>query len=1427
MLATALVLALLVPPQDLDAPPAGDGLPGLVLRIEGARAGASVTTTAPRVGGTWDAGTSPHPSVGAEAFRLHWTGALEIPRSATYRFSAAVRGRFRLSLGGHVVLGDEAADAHAGAGIETVVLVSDPMPLEPGPLALEASFEKSAADARVQLLWESEDFARVPVPAAALRHARAEESDALRAERSHAAGRFAFENLRCGSCHARGDAAPPPAAPDLARIGARTNERWLFQWLESPSRFRPGTDMPDVFAPGASTARERADVARFLASLGAGERGPVKGKAHGGAHAPNATRGGDLFAQRGCIACHDAPGAALEGDPEIGREIVRLGPLGSKFELDALANFLFDPLPAHPAGAMPSFQLGHEEALDLAAFLVGPRDPAFEQPLPPLAAGRTREASVDEGRKLVAERGCLACHTIGSEPRVFPPAPALDGGLAAVDPIRGLGCVSATPVAAPAPRYGALLARDASQALAFAAQPARAAAAEAPAFEAARAIERFRCLQCHGRDGAEAPLRDRQLALMEGERASRLEQVGPPDLTGVGGKLRPEWLRALFVDRTRARPWLDARMPHFGAEEVSALATGFAALDGEELVSTAIAAREGADAEASVGLVGRDLIGKTGFACTACHDLAGAEAQVAFVDARGPDLVLTPERIRPEWFRAWLVDPQALVTDTKMPTFFPNGRSTLAGRHGLDTEGQIRALRDYLALGKKAPLPEGLRGSGGFSFVPATAPEWIRTPFDDAPRSITVGFPGGVSLQWDAERAILRRVWSGGFLRMDGTQWTGAHGPYPKPEGKTLWTATEDAFPWSFPMRSAGDGAPADPPAERALAGAPVSVRTLGLSTKGGTPGFVASASLGGESAVRIEERFVGAMAREGAAIGGVRLDRHVRLAGLPAEREAWLRLDGAAEEFHLLGAPAGSSVVRGEGGAWLRVPAAPTVRDLAFVVSRSFGGAALGDAPLPEPWSGAAATPDPLARAPLTKWFHEGEHPEGDHPFAREEEHWEIERLPIPEGIVLQGGGIGFLPDGSLAICTRRGEVWIVENATGAPAEFRWRRFARGLHEPLGLAVVGGTIHVLQKPELTRLHDSDGDGEADWYETVSSDWGLSTNFHEFAFGLEAMPDGSFFGTLGLAIKPGGATREKQEFARGGAFRIHPDGRFEVMALGLRTPNGTGIDARGRVYYTDNQGDYIPACKLQLVQQGEFYGQRFALPDREAKVEYVPATVWLPFGKVSHSASDVLLEDRGGRFGPFDGQLLVADFTNSHLLRVQLDTVKGREQGCVWILRGGFGSGLQRMAWGPDDRLYTVQTTGGWGAVGSSLFAFERVRYTGVEPFEMRTCKLVPGGFEITFTQPLDASLEVTTRAASLEQFRYHYWATYGSPQIDREAVPVTAIEVSSDRRTLVVKVEGLKRDRIVEIKLRGLRSAGGEELLHPECWYTVNELAE
>jgi len=149
-------------------------------------------------------------------------------------------------------------------------------------------------------------------------------------------------------------------------------------------------------------------------------------------------------------------------------------------------------------------------------------------------------------------------------------------------------------------------------------------------------------------------------------------------------------------------------------------------------------------------------------------------------------------------------------------------------------------------------------------------------------------------------------------------------------------------------------------------------------------------------------------------------------------------------------------------------------------------------------------------------------------------DEFYTVEHFPVPRELKLTVAGMDFLPDGNLAIATYQGEVFIVEGATGDAKAARWRRFARGLNEPGGLRVVGGAIYVMQKCELTRLRDADGDGVADVFECVSDAWGYTGNYHSFATG--PLVDES--GILGALITGHRAMREVP--AMGWCLKISP-----------------------------------------------------------------------------------------------------------------------------------------------------------------------------------------------------------------------------------------------------------------------------------------------
>ena len=466
----------------------------------------------------------------------------------------------------------------------------------------------------------------------------------------------------------------------------------------------------------------------------------------------------------------------------------------------------------------------------------------------------------------------------------------------------------------------------------------------------------------------------------------------------------------------------------------------------------------------------------------------------------------------------------------------------------------------------------------------------------------------------------------------------------------------------------------------------------------------------------------------------------------------------------------------------------------------------------------------------------------ERDFPTDPEAQHYLIETIPVPEDIVLEVGGIVVRPDGKLLVCTRRGEIWLVENADAEDlSQVRFRLFASGLHEPLGMTVVGDDLYVVQRPELTLIRDTDGDDRADQFLTVCDEWGLSGDYHEFAFGPARAPDGSFFVALNVGFQWGHQAKAPW---RGWCVRITPDGRMIPWASGLRSPNGINFAPDGTLFYCDNQGEWVAACKMVEVRRGEFYGHVASLrwhPERsegeippkgqrydslDPALGVTPPAIWFPYGSLSQSASEPVW-DTTGKFGPFTGQCFVGEQTKSLIMRVDLEKVGGRHQGACFLFRKGFQCGVNRLAFSPRGILYVGETDRGWGSVGGRPYGLERVRYTGRAPFEILRFRLNPDGFTLTFTQPVDPQSVKGESAITLQSYTYNYWSTYGSPEVDRRPVPIEQVEVGDSGRSvrLIVRREDLVTGRVYHVSAPGVRSVDGRPLLHSEGFYTLNRL--
>ncbi|KAA5542904.1 plastocyanin/azurin family copper-binding protein [Adhaeribacter rhizoryzae] len=470
----------------------------------------------------------------------------------------------------------------------------------------------------------------------------------------------------------------------------------------------------------------------------------------------------------------------------------------------------------------------------------------------------------------------------------------------------------------------------------------------------------------------------------------------------------------------------------------------------------------------------------------------------------------------------------------------------------------------------------------------------------------------------------------------------------------------------------------------------------------------------------------------------------------------------------------------------------------------------------------------------------------------AKEDDFYKLITLPVPEDIILEVGGMATLPDGSLAVCTRRGEVWLVTNPTISGKEKpSFKRFAYGLHEPLGLAYKDGDIYVTQRSEITRLRDSDGDGQADSYDKIYS-WPLSGNYHEYSYGPTFLPNGNMLVTLNVGWSNSLGHGVSLVPWRGWALEITPDGQMMPFAAGMRSPAGYGFNAAGDFFYTENQGDWVGSGRITHVEKGDFVGNAESLrwtglPDSPLKLkpEGVPNTgeplydvakrvpelkapaVWLPHGILGISTSGLLTDNTNGKFGPFQNQLFVGDQGQSKIMRVDLEKVKGAYQGVVFPFREGFSSGILRQVWGNDGSMFVGMTSRGWSSTGKELFSLQRLVWTGKTAFEMKTVRAMPDGFEIEFTEPVDKATAGNPASYKVTGFNYKYHATYGSPVINNAACPIRGIVVSEDGRKARLAVDALRLGYIHEITAEGVKSVNGRPLLHNVGYYTLNNLPD
>ena len=446
--------------------------------------------------------------------------------------------------------------------------------------------------------------------------------------------------------------------------------------------------------------------------------------------------------------------------------------------------------------------------------------------------------------------------------------------------------------------------------------------------------------------------------------------------------------------------------------------------------------------------------------------------------------------------------------------------------------------------------------------------------------------------------------------------------------------------------------------------------------------------------------------------------------------------------------------------------------------------------------------------------------------------------------------GGHDFLPDGKAFISTLHGDVWLVDGIDEKLERITWRRYATGLFQPLGVKVLPerdkngnptnrSQLFVVGRDQITRLHDFDNDGEADFYENFNNDADVSLNGHEYVTCLETDRAGNFYyvkGNCDSAIRHDGSL-----------LRVSRDGsKLDVFATGFRNPNGMSIGPNDEITVAPQEGEWTPGSAVFDVHQGGFYGYFPSHHRTTPPTDFERPFCWFPRLADNSCGGQIWVDS--DRWGPLSKQLLHLSYGQCKLrLLLQEEIAEGTQAGATAesaqakfgpTMNGGstefplrFASGAHRGRFRANDGQLYVTGLKGWVTSAVNDGCFQRVRYTGQGIDLVVKMKTYQNGIALTFTRPLDRDEAENPDNYELEAWNYRWSAQYGSPdlrpsapgQIGRDSVEPKSVTLLPDNRTVFLELPDLKPVDQLGI-IYTLRSTQGS-VIEQTAYLTLNAI--
>jgi glucose/arabinose dehydrogenase/mono/diheme cytochrome c family protein len=891
-------------------------------------------------------------------------------------------------------------------------------------------------------------------------------------------------------------------------------------------------------------------------------------------------------------------------------------------------------------------------------------------------------------------------------------------------------------------------------------------------------LARNNCLGCHAR-GMEVGLKEVLVEL--GTTDAREQTVrSAPTLNGVGEKLNDEWLRrAVNGEAPRLRKWLTPRMPRFRLSEGERADLAGSLIAHDRLPVSEPSATSYPKEEQL--LAARRLVGPAGFGCMSCHQVGQHLPVGGEASARGPNLSGLEERIRYPWYRRWTRNPARIAGGVEMPAI----QLASPGLLGDHLDSQLAAL--WLGLNDPKFQVPAMQAVESLSALDGDRPIVLRDLFEHGPKDTTarpmaVGLTNGHSVLLDLDRMSLRAWWMGDFAqeltRGKSWYWTAA--------GTTLWNDRE-----SLPL--------------------------VAMKTERGWVGLTGASSPAARLAGwrREGEGVVIRFAIDQAGVFSLRIesiDGGFRMVIDASETQPGGSLAVVARGESVFETPVGTAEERIEGGsAWNETIDGKrmTGRAITEKVAVSWR-LTSGVRPVGAMKRLPGTAPAPAKSMDVLPGY-------------------EVTRLSLPDGPMPTA--IAPRGDGSLLVASLKGEVFSLTDSDGDGTVDRYRPYSDTLSAPFGLLVEKGSTLVIAKQELLRLFDEDGDDFAERAEVVASGWGVTADYHDWMVGPIADGAGNYYLAASCQQDKRSA---RAATGRGALLRTDRDGGFDVVARGLRFPMGLTANEKGDLFASDNQGVTNPFNEINHLRVGKHYGFWNAMEKRVPGQEVEMSAIEIPHPWTG-SVNGLTFIPAGGKFGPFDGQMIGAEYTTRRLVRFSFQRVGETFQGGVYpfgevdrerIEQDQTFLGPISLAFDSAGTLYVgSMIDSGWGG-GNNRGAIERVRWKGEIPFGIREVRAWQKGLDIDFIHPAERASTEDVASYAVTSYTRKPKGGYATPDSDRLTLKVTRAERAADGKGVRLWIDPLREGFVHEVFIPGVRPFDRGEAVYPAiAYFTLRQI--